>query len=412
MVAGRYPRQRSRDVGSPNHPGSIARRPGKVGRSCASPWSAGSTHRSSSADSLRTCTAWPPRWLAPATRSWCSPGPPIRARRLRGRGRAGAARARRPSLGAERQPARAGHLGQPPGRGARRPPPPVAGRRRARPRLAGGVGRRHLARGLRRAVRRDGPRHRARPPQGHLANTTSAAINAAEWWLTYEAQRVICCSGFMRRGGRAGVPAAARQDHGGAERRRPGVGSAPLASPAPRIDAPLIVSWGRLEYEKGFQTLIVGRGRLAGYAIPRLRGVHRRAGHLLRGAPRRRPRAGCAARGAVRRLRARRGAACACSTGRLRGDPVAVRAVRHRGAGGPGRPGRPSCAAERRPPRGVGRTTGLLFPPGNADALAAAFDRMTTEPGLVRESSSGGHRAVATSTPGMRSPPPSLRRPV
>ena len=29
-----------------------------------------------------------------------------------------------------------------------------------------------------------------------------------------------------------------------------------------RIDAPLIVSWGRLEYEKGFQTLIAAVARL------------------------------------------------------------------------------------------------------------------------------------------------------
>ncbi len=39
--------------------------------------------------------------------------------------------------------------------------------------------------------------------QGHLTNTTSEAINAAEWWLTYEAQRGDLLLGVHGRGGRA-----------------------------------------------------------------------------------------------------------------------------------------------------------------------------------------------------------------
>jgi glycogen(starch) synthase len=34
---------------------------------------------------------------------------------------------------------------------------------------------------------------------GHVPTGTPAAINAVEWWLTYQAREVICCSRFMVR---------------------------------------------------------------------------------------------------------------------------------------------------------------------------------------------------------------------
>jgi glycosyltransferase involved in cell wall biosynthesis len=60
--------------------------------------------------------------------------------------------------------------------------------------------------------------------------------------------------------------------------------------------------------------------------------------------------------------------------------------------------GAPLIAAESGGLREVlgGTDAGLLFPPGNADALAAAFDRMTTEPGLVAKSQAAGTELVAT----------------
>lgn len=85
----------------------------------------------------------------------------------------------------------------------------------------------------------------------------SAAIDAAEWWLTFQSSAVICCSKFM-----------AHQIHDSFEvpldklviihnavdavlwtRSEP-------SAREPRPDAPLIVSWGRVQYEKGFQTLV------------------------------------------------------------------------------------------------------------------------------------------------------------
>ena len=167
----------------------------------------------------------------------------------------------------------------------------LAGRRRARPRLAGCVGRRHASARPTRAPlvatihATELGRHR-----GHLTGTTSEAINACEWWLTYQAQRVICCSGFMveevvrsfqlPRDKITMVPNGVEPSRFRADR----------ASTRAGADAPLIVSWGRLQYEKGFQTLIAAVARL----VPRWPALAlraRRPRHLLRGAARRRPRA-------------------------------------------------------------------------------------------------------------------------
>ena len=43
-----------------------------------------------------------------------------------------------------------------------------------------------------------------------------------------------------------------------------------------------------------------------------------------------------------------------------------------------------------------GTDAGLLFPPGNADALAAAVDRMLTEPGLAAKCQAAGTELVRT----------------
>ena len=148
--------------------------------------------------------------------------------------------------------------------------------------------------------------------QGHLTNTTSEAINAAEWWLTYEAQRVICCSGFMveevvrafqlPRDKITMVPNGVDP----ARFRTTGVTRAAHRRAADRLVGPARVREGLPDPHRGRGSARGSPSRVAMRA--------RRAGHVLRGAPRRRSRVGCAAGGAVRRLRERRGAACACST--------------------------------------------------------------------------------------------------
>ena len=60
--------------------------------------------------------------------------------------------------------------------------------------------------------------------------------------------------------------------------------------------------------------------------------------------------------------------------------------------------GAPLIAAESGGLREVlsGTDAGLLFPPGNADALAAAVDRMLTEPGLAAKCQAAGSELVRT----------------
>ncbi len=96
---------------------------------------------------------------------------------------------------------------------------------------------------------------------GHLPPGLPAAINAVEWWLTYEARSVIACSQFMVREVVSGFELPPDKVHlipNGVEiadwsdgRRQP-----------PDPQAPLVVSWGRIQYEKGFQVLAEAVGML------------------------------------------------------------------------------------------------------------------------------------------------------
>jgi glycogen synthase len=92
---------------------------------------------------------------------------------------------------------------------------------------------------------------------GHVpAEGMSAAIDAAEWWLTYQAKEVICCSRFMidqlqasfevPLGKMTVIPNAVDAD----------TWAPPTPAPTRGDNGPLIVSWGRVQYEKGFQTLV------------------------------------------------------------------------------------------------------------------------------------------------------------
>ncbi len=104
------------------------------------------------------------------------------------------------------------------------------------------------------------------PTQGQ-----SAAIDAAEWWLTFQASAVICCSKFM-----------ANQIHDSFEVPLDKLVTIHNAVDAtlwtreevsaiqPRPDGYLIVSWGRVQYEKGFQTLV----EALPYLRDRLPGLH------------------------------------------------------------------------------------------------------------------------------------------
>jgi glycogen synthase len=92
---------------------------------------------------------------------------------------------------------------------------------------------------------------------GHLPTAgQAAAIHATEWWLTYQAKRVICCSAFMVDEVRDSFEVPADKLSVIANGVDPLAWAPPVPAPARGTGGPLIVSWGRVQYEKGFQTLV------------------------------------------------------------------------------------------------------------------------------------------------------------
>lgn len=111
--------------------------------------------------------------------------------------------------------------------------------------------------------------------QGHLPGPMNRFIHQAEWWLTFEARRVITCSASMAQhvrtafelppdkvdliGNGVDVGEFAAADAGAVQALR--------TSLAPAGEA-LVLFAGRLEYEKGVQDLLAALGRLRRRGIP------------------------------------------------------------------------------------------------------------------------------------------------
>lgn len=96
---------------------------------------------------------------------------------------------------------------------------------------------------------------------GHVPPGMPAAINSIEWWLTYQAAEVICCSQFMIREVVSGFELPADKVHLVPN----GVDLAvwqPSSTATPVLRGPLVVGWGRVQYEKGFQVLARAVGSL------------------------------------------------------------------------------------------------------------------------------------------------------
>jgi len=108
--------------------------------------------------------------------------------------------------------------------------------------------------------------------QGFLPGPVNRAVHSVEWWLTYEARRVITCSQYMHDqvvdlfalppAKVDVVPNGIDLEHWAADPTQVGAMRAHL-SPG---GAPLLLFAGRLEYEKGVQTVLA--------ALPRLRRRH------------------------------------------------------------------------------------------------------------------------------------------
>lgn len=96
---------------------------------------------------------------------------------------------------------------------------------------------------------------------GHLPVGTPAEINSIEWWLTYQAREVIACSRFMVREVVDSFELPQEKVHLVPN----GISMASWRldlDRRPDPDAPLVMAWGRVQYEKGFQTLAEAIGSL------------------------------------------------------------------------------------------------------------------------------------------------------
>jgi glycogen synthase len=97
---------------------------------------------------------------------------------------------------------------------------------------------------------------------GQITNRLSAGIDAAEWWLAYQSTRVICCSNYMVRE----VIDAWELPERKVAMIPNGVTAADWRLPAtaipPNRRGRFLVTWGRLQYEKGFHVLLAALARL------------------------------------------------------------------------------------------------------------------------------------------------------
>lgn len=92
---------------------------------------------------------------------------------------------------------------------------------------------------------------------GHVPSSGQpSTIHAVEWWLTYQAKHVICCSQYMVDEVRDSFEVPSDKLSAIPNGVDPTVWAPPTPAPQRGADGPLIVSWGRVQYEKGFQTLV------------------------------------------------------------------------------------------------------------------------------------------------------------
>jgi glycogen(starch) synthase len=96
---------------------------------------------------------------------------------------------------------------------------------------------------------------------GHVPPGMPAAINSVEWWLTYQAAEVICCSKFMIREVVSGFELPVDKVHLVPNGVDLAVWEPPPTS-KPVARQPLVIGWGRVQYEKGFQVLARAVGSL------------------------------------------------------------------------------------------------------------------------------------------------------
>jgi glycogen(starch) synthase len=103
---------------------------------------------------------------------------------------------------------------------------------------------------------------------GHVPPGMPAAVNAIEWWLTYQAREVIACSKFMVREVVGGFELPTDKVHLVPNGVDPALWAVPTKG-APKREQ-LVVAWGRVQYEKGFQVLVRAIAELR-HTVPGIR---------------------------------------------------------------------------------------------------------------------------------------------
>lgn len=212
---------------------------------------------------------------------------------------------------------------------------------------------------------------------GHLPPGMPAAINAAEWWLTYQAREVICCSRFMAREVVDGFELPMDKLHLIPNGVDPGLWAPAAGTTAQR--EPLVLAWGRVQYEKGFQVLASAMAILR-TKVPGIRCVIAGRGsylpdlqsHIdLEGVSDIVQLAGFVPDTDLRTLLHRAGCAVIPSLY----EPFGIVALEAMAAGAPTIVARTGGLAEILDGTGAG----LLFEPGSAEELAASIELVLTD---------------------------------
>jgi glycogen(starch) synthase len=103
---------------------------------------------------------------------------------------------------------------------------------------------------------------------GHVPDGVPASVHAIENWLAWAADLIVTNSRFMLNG----VLDAFEIDPSRARLIPNGIDAESWAAPGDTAREPLVMAWGRVLYEKGFQVVAQALGRLRG-RIPHLTGV-------------------------------------------------------------------------------------------------------------------------------------------
>jgi glycogen(starch) synthase len=229
---------------------------------------------------------------------------------------------------------------------------------------------------------------------GQVPPGQPAAIHAVEWWLTYQANRVIACSRYMVHEIVAGFDLPVHKIDEVPNGVDPVVWAPPSPAPVRGEGGPLVVTWGRLQYEKGFQYLIEAMASLR----RRVPGVHLvvagRGSYLVEleglaqflGVADIVEFAGFVPDPELRALLHR--ASCAVIPSLY--EPFGIVALEALAAEAPVVAAAAGGMAEVL----EGTGAGLLVPPGDAGSLSFAVERLLTEPVLAASSQAAGNRLV------------------